>query len=299
MTKEKSGTVVKEEDSRLERIRNLPVDEFVSRYIPTDLLDKTFHCPPLKGPSISSSTDSAPNAEPEGERKGQQEGQQAEESGLPTKYSFSVYSPDTIPQTYFEGCFDLIEYTSSAAYKASPSFRWSCRQKREEMSLHAMMYLIVRDTAAEQQEGEDGRPTRPISREATRDRRRGKRLRFQPSRNGSRMTDLNYGVGGFISFMPTEEEGVPVLYLYEIHIHPRFQNRGIGTILMQALEDIARNTGILRKTMLTVFRSNEGGRRFYERLGYRRDEESTPSPMSLRGGGVREPDYYILYKDIN
>ncbi|KAG7005768.1 hypothetical protein G7Y79_00018g045750 [Physcia stellaris] len=84
-----------------------------------------------------------------------------------------------------------------------------------------------------------------------------------------------YRVDGFLSFMFTKEEEAPVVYVYE---------------------DIGREAGV-EKAMLTVFARNEGGRRWYERMGYAVDEAS-PSPRRLRGGKTKEPDYYILSKRL-
>ncbi len=74
------------------------------------------------------------------------------------------------------------------------------------------------------------------------------------------------------------------------------QGRGVGKWMMKQVEKIGRRAG-MEKTMLTVFRSNEGARKFYEGLGYGVDDFS-PGPKRLRGGRVMEPEYLILSKGL-
>ncbi|EHL00378.1 putative Uncharacterized N-acetyltransferase [Glarea lozoyensis 74030] len=69
---------------------------------------------------------------------------------------------------------------------------------------------------------------------------------------------------GFLSFMPTYEDGYPVIYCYEVHLSPELQG-------------------------------NQKAIKFYERLGYSKDDFS-PAPKLLRNGTKIEPDYVILSK---
>lgn len=103
-------------------------------------------------------------------------------------------------------------------------------------------------------------------------------------------------VEGFLSFMVTYEDGVEVIYCYEIHLAPSIRNKGMGKRLIALYEGIGRKVG-LKKAMLTVFRSNQITLRFYEKLGYAEDEFS-PRPKRLRNGVVKEPDYLILSKSL-
>lgn len=103
-------------------------------------------------------------------------------------------------------------------------------------------------------------------------------------------------VCGFLSFMLTWEDGVEVVYCYEIHLEECVRGKGVGGRLMGVLEEVGRRAGV-QKAMLTVFRRNEGAVGFYEGLGYGVDEYS-PKPKRLRNGVVKEVDYLILSKSL-
>jgi len=73
---------------------------------------------------------------------------------------------------------------------------------------------------------------------------------------------------------------------------------GLGTILMQHLEVIGAKIPDTAKVMLTCFTSNHRGVKFYEKLGYAKDEFSPP-PKVLRNGTKVEAEYVILSKVIS
>ncbi|KAL6892721.1 acyl-CoA N-acyltransferase [Trichoderma longibrachiatum] len=100
-------------------------------------------------------------------------------------------------------------------------------------------------------------------------------------------------VKGFTSLMPTFENHEPVLYCYEVHLTPELRGSGLGKHLMAQLITIAENIPLTRKVMLTCFTSNINGLKFYEKLGFTKDEFS-PRDRTLRGGKVVKPDYVIL-----
>jgi RimJ/RimL family protein N-acetyltransferase len=62
---------------------------------------------------------------------------------------------------------------------------------------------------------------------------------------------------------------------------------------MGHLMDVAENIPAVEKTMLTCFVSNASGLKFYEKLGFTKDEYS-PRERKLRGGKTVIPDYVIL-----
>jgi GNAT superfamily N-acetyltransferase len=53
---------------------------------------------------------------------------------------------------------------------------------------------------------------------------------------------------------------------YELQVDAASRGAGLGKVLMQHFEALALHAG-MRKTMLTVFTSNEGARRFYRHIG--------------------------------
>ncbi|KAI8688844.1 N-alpha-acetyltransferase 40 [Fusarium keratoplasticum] len=100
-------------------------------------------------------------------------------------------------------------------------------------------------------------------------------------------------INGFTSLMPTFENHEPVVYCYEIHLKPELQGTGLGRRLMGYLMDVADNIASVDKVMLTCFVSNASGLKFYEKLGFDKDDYS-PRERKLRGGKVVIPDYVIL-----
>ncbi|KKP05020.1 hypothetical protein THAR02_02884 [Trichoderma harzianum] len=79
-------------------------------------------------------------------------------------------------------------------------------------------------------------------------------------------------VQGFTSLMPTFENHEPVL-------------SGLGKHLMNQLITIAENIPSTKKVMLTCFTSNLNGLKFYEKIGFTKDDFS-PEDRTLRGGKV-------------
>ncbi|RAO68153.1 uncharacterized protein BHQ10_004165 [Talaromyces amestolkiae] len=236
-----------------------------------------------------------------------------DDSATTTKAQIHIYSASTIPSLDFEGCFSLIETTSSEDYKTS-SMGWSPTKKRKEMRLPDMRYMVLRgppqpsptpqrshnnntqtsgstststSTTADTSEVSstsdliDTTPSPPATTAAA-------------AATTTTTTSPHSEVLAFLSFMTTYEDGKQVLYCYEIHIHPSLQGQGIGRHLMTLFEETGRRIG-LEKGMLTVFRANSAATGFYERLGYSVDEFS-PGPRQLRNGTVKEPDYLILSK---
>ncbi|KAH8646540.1 hypothetical protein BGZ60DRAFT_391717 [Tricladium varicosporioides] len=93
-------------------------------------------------------------------------------------------------------------------------------------------------------------------------------------RKEMKLLDLKYllikhdsRVEGFLSFMPTYEDGYPVIYCYEIHLSSALQG-------------------------------NQKGMKFYSKLEYDK-EEFTPPPKMLRNGTRVESEYVIFAKDIS
>ncbi|KAJ5373949.1 hypothetical protein N7517_005955 [Penicillium concentricum] len=203
-----------------------------------------------------------------------------------------VYSAATISAADLEACLDLIEQTSSEAYSAS-SAGWSRTKKRKEMKLPDMKYLILRGTLGDSSDSRGQVPREKQSDIVDNNAPSSPKESDEPVSSSD--TDSR-NVLGFLSFMVTYEDGKEVVYCYEIHLSPAARGRGVGRLLMDQMEGIGRAVG-LEKSMLTVFKSNEIARRFYERLGYEVDEYS-PRPRMLRNGTIKDVDYLILSKRL-
>ncbi|TAQ87662.1 hypothetical protein B7494_g4002, partial [Chlorociboria aeruginascens] len=122
---------------------------------------------------------------------------------------------------------------------------------------------------------------------------------YQNSQNGwkprskwkeMQLLDLKYlvvrlgeEVKGFMSFMPTYEDEIAVVYCYEIHLEIELRGAGLGQELMTRLYGIAQNITGVQKVMLTVFVNNERALNFYRKLGFEKDAFS-PEPRVLRNG---------------
>ena len=159
-------------------------------------------------------------------------------------------------------CFDLVRGSSKEDYRDSAD-GWQPGKKRREMRLRDLRYFLL---GREDEEGAEVPGTGAL-------------------------------VEGFLSFMLTWEDGVEVIYCYEIHLSECVRGKGVGKRLMGYLEHVGRKAQV-EKAMLTVFRRNEKAVRFYEGLGYVEDEFS-PRPKKLRGGVVKEVDYLIMSKSLS
>ncbi|TKA81054.1 hypothetical protein B0A49_00674 [Cryomyces minteri] len=197
--------------------------------------------------------------------------------------SFS-YSSDLSRQDLL-ACFRLVESTSKDDYAAS-SRRWKPRAKLREMGEVGMRYLIMRETE---------RSTAPLSSSSSTS------SSSSSAAADDRLTDaadqqIDTPILAFLSFHLLHEDARPVLYIYELHLSAPLRRLGLGTHLLSLAQRIAANVGVV-KTMLTVFVSNAGAVRFYERCGFEVDEFS-PRGKRLRGGEVRGADYVILSKRV-
>ncbi|KHN96749.1 GNAT family acetyltransferase Nat4 [Metarhizium album ARSEF 1941] len=101
---------------------------------------------------------------------------------------------------------------------------------------------------------------------------------------------------GFVSLMPTWENGEAVVYCYEIHLTDEVKGTGLGSQLMGYLTEVAERAEGIEKVMLTCFVRNERARRFYERLGFGVDAQS-PRERRLRGK-LLVADYVIMSRRV-
>ncbi|EAA59090.1 hypothetical protein AN3825.2 [Aspergillus nidulans FGSC A4] len=260
----------------VERTNALSLEEFTSLYIPVSELSfqkeretKIEDVTPSKAQANANDTHAAageittPN-----ENMPIKPGPAAKRDLEADSYDISIHTAATIPDTELTSCFKLLELTSSNAYKNS-SIGWSSSEKRKEMKLPDMKYMILR---------------------------RGASSSVQDTKGDSSSSILTGQFAGFLEFMVTYEDGYEVLYCYEIHLTPEVQGQGLGEELIERFEKIGRRVG-LEKAMLTVFKSNSRAIKFYSRMGYAEDENS-PRPRKLRNGTVKEADYMIMSKSL-
>lgn len=99
------------------------------------------------------------------------------------------------------------------------------------------------------------------------------------------------------------EEGLPILYVYELQVCTSSQGCGLGRWLMQHVQAIARDRELSR-IMLTVFSSNTNAINFYRNLEYSVDP-SSPIQVEIDAQGrttvgteEAEEGYFILSKKV-
>jgi ribosomal protein S18 acetylase RimI-like enzyme len=73
---------------------------------------------------------------------------------------------------------------------------------------------------------------------------------------------------GYLKIERTERE----LFLANVHVHPGYQNQGIGSSIIKSLLVDAEQQGI--PVTLKVLKVNEAARRLYERFGFSVEEEA-------------------------
>nr|XP_023030225.1 N-alpha-acetyltransferase 40 [Leptinotarsa decemlineata] len=77
---------------------------------------------------------------------------------------------------------------------------------------------------------------------------------------------------GFSHFRFDIDDGIEVLYCYELQLESPVQRKGLGKFLMQVLELIAFKNN-MRKVMVTVLKNNQYSR-FFRAINYELDETS-------------------------
>lgn len=106
------------------------------------------------------------------------------------RYRLHLARTANLSDADLQACFDLIDETSREDYEQS-SFGWKPSRKLAEMRSPDLRYILVRqDPGQDPDRAPDGAPL-PLC--------------------------------GFVSLMPTYEDGFPVVYCYEIHLKPDLQ----------------------------------------------------------------------------
>ncbi|CAK4659211.1 hypothetical protein LEN26_005525 [Aphanomyces euteiches] len=100
-------------------------------------------------------------------------------------------------------------------------------------------------------------------------------------------------IEAFVHFRFVDDDGDPVVYIYEIQVSSNVQRQGVGKRLMQVVELVARKYK-MKFIVLTVFKSNDQAMQFYmTKMGFEIDETS-PSAQ-----GDDSESYEILSKALS
>lgn len=78
---------------------------------------------------------------------------------------------------------------------------------------------------------------------------------------------------GFSHFRFDMDYDDEVLYCYELQIEEHAQRKGLGGFMLGVLEALTSHYD-MKKTMLTVFKHNHAGNKFFRKHGYKLDETS-------------------------
>ncbi|APA07233.1 hypothetical protein SS1G_04033 [Sclerotinia sclerotiorum 1980 UF-70] len=211
---------------------------------------------------------------------------------VPAKsYKIDLYKADTLHAKDLTACLNLIEKTSGRHYRGS-KLGWNGMRKRREMGLLDLRYLVVRESVGggaweDVDEGED------VCIGEAGEEEKGMIVQEQEHGKEKREGEIK----GFMSFMPTFEDGFKVIYLYEIHLPEELRSTGLGTHLMTLLTSISRAIPGVEKIMLTCFVANKEALGFYKKFGFEIDEYS-PEPKRLKGGRLVQSDYVILSRRV-
>ena len=100
------------------------------------------------------------------------------------------------------------------------------------------------------------------------------------------------GLVGFLHYRFLVEEGVDVVYVYELQVGAGARGQGVGKLLMMCAELLARKAG-LQGVMLTVHKCNAAAAGFYAKLKY---APAWIDPTAMSPLDADEYDYRILCK---
>ncbi|KAM7475280.1 hypothetical protein LguiB_022523 [Lonicera macranthoides] len=106
----------------------------------------------------------------------------------------------------------------------------------------------------------------------------------------------NGPIVGFVHYRFTIEEEIPVLYVYELQLHPRVQGKGLGAFLMELTGLIARKNR-MGAVVLTVQKANSLALNFY--TSKMRYTISTISPSRVDPLNELHKSYEILCKTFS
>ncbi|KAF2201359.1 hypothetical protein GQ43DRAFT_440652 [Delitschia confertaspora ATCC 74209] len=239
---------------------------------------------------------------------------------LQTAINLAFKNTEELTEDEFEACLELIKETSLDAYLKSP-WGWDDDDKRWQMRQKGMWFLLVfeRDRCLEDGGYNGGNGIRDGD-EADEGSGNGDEVGNDNGTDAPNSTTTNLPASrvipttqsaprtlkrpsAFLSLRPDTDDPpspLPVLYIYEIHLHASLRNSGLGSHLLHIADVVAARVG-MPKVMLTVFNSNKAGRRLYERKGFMEDVCSPENKIIkvIRGRTIEtevDGGYIILSK---
>ncbi|TPX59894.1 hypothetical protein PhCBS80983_g02155 [Powellomyces hirtus] len=166
------------------------------------------------------------------------------QTGLSPTISSTLYNLQTLPSETLDWALDLVKRNLYEQYAAAKDTGWSSKDKLAEMTEENALYVV----ATEQ------RPGGPAEKVGF--------LYFQFT-----MEDSCDDEGDpESSDQESEDRQAPVIYCYELQLETGYQRRGFGTYFMDMLEELGSKYR-MRKSMLTVFKSNTAAIAFYQKRG--------------------------------
>lgn len=84
-------------------------------------------------------------------------------------------------------------------------------------------------------------------------------------------------ISAFMAFKFLLENGIPVIYVYELQVRPEHAGKGLGSHLVDAAMHVCKTKAPgIKRLVLTCFRHNTGALSFYKKLGFK-EEPHSPS----------------------
>ncbi|KAJ3063997.1 N-alpha-acetyltransferase 40 [Podochytrium sp. JEL0797] len=194
-----------------------------------------------------------------------------------------------LPAKLFDFCFNLVKSNLIHLYMDAQDSGWSDRGKQKEMRNKNGRYILAFKRQAQVSDTDSNSPA-IISHQD-----------YIPHESDEPVGYLYY-----VACMEDSYDDVdggmngsgkaPVIYCIELQTTPEVRNTGLGTVLMEIQEQTG-NLLCLRRSMLTVFKKNDGAMRFYKRLGYSPDRISPSMCLSEKRAG--RYSYEIMKKDLD
>lgn len=201
--------------------------------------------------------------------------------GLPAEFELCVAKSDCSHDFKYSNelqsaAFALLKRNMESVYNASASMEWSDESKLAEMSNEEGYYIYVLQKS---------------------DRKLAAFTFFLVTTEETVVMDDDY-------YNPPDSENAlnkfavdfPVIYCMELQVQESFRNKKIGSLLLEALLQVAKRTE-RHRVMLTVLVGNQRAVDFYVKRGFKPDYNS-PNTLEAEDSPDEEEDYLILYKPV-